>query len=150
MCSTVEVLCKISKIYRKTPLQKSLFNKVTSLVVATLLNGRLHHRCFFSNFTKLHRTTFLQNTFQRLLLEVISVNSFFLRSLIQSKQHCCTENKNFLPQESTFPAVLLIIATLKIFAKFTRKIMRRSHYSVKFFLVFLVKNFQSIYSIKHF
>ena len=44
----------------------SLFNKV----VAPLLINRLQHRCFPLNFTKFLRTTVLQKTSWRLLLEV--------------------------------------------------------------------------------
>ena len=43
------------------------FNKVAGLSPATLLKMRLWHRCFPVNFAKFLRTTFLQNTFGRLL-----------------------------------------------------------------------------------
>ena len=53
---------KSRKIYEKTPVSESLFNKV-----ATLLKKRLWHRCFPVNFAKFSRAPFLQNTSGRLL-----------------------------------------------------------------------------------
>ena len=48
---------------------ESLFNKVAGLRPATLLKKRLRHKCFPVNFTKFLRTTFLQDTSGRPLLE---------------------------------------------------------------------------------
>ena len=47
------------------------FNKVASLRPATLLKKRLWQRYFPANFAKFVRTTFLQNTSERLLLSFL-------------------------------------------------------------------------------
>ena len=46
-----------------------IFDKIAGLRPATLLKMRLRYKCFPVNFTKFLRTTFLQNTLGRLLLE---------------------------------------------------------------------------------
>ena len=62
--------CSIKKgVLRETPVPESLYNKVAGLRPAILLKKRLRHWCFHVNFTKFLRTTFLQNTLGRLLLE---------------------------------------------------------------------------------
>ena len=48
--------------------QSPFFNIVAGLGPATLLKKRLWHRCSSVNFAKFLRTTFLQNTYGRLLL----------------------------------------------------------------------------------
>ena len=53
---------KFHKIHRKTPVPETIFNKVAGL--------SLWYRCFPMNFVKFLRTTFLQNTSERLLLNV--------------------------------------------------------------------------------
>ena len=79
-----EVFCKkmcswkFHKIHRKTPVPEAFFNKVvgrdflwcSGLRPATLLKKRLWYRCFPVNFVKFPRTSFLQNTSERLLLNV--------------------------------------------------------------------------------
>ena len=56
------VLKKSHKIHLKAPVLESLFNRVSGSRLATLLKGRLQHRCFLVNFVKFLRTPFLQNT----------------------------------------------------------------------------------------
>ena len=46
----------------------SFFNKFAGLKPATLLKKRPQYRCFFVDFVKPLRTSFLQNSFRRLLL----------------------------------------------------------------------------------
>ena len=55
------ILKKFRKIYRKTLVRESLFNKVASLSLATLLKKRLWYRCFPVNFAKFLRTLILKN-----------------------------------------------------------------------------------------
>ena len=57
---------KFRKIHRETPLPDSIFNKVAGLQLK-----RLWHKCFPVNFAKFSRALFLQNTFGRLLLQII-------------------------------------------------------------------------------
>ena len=65
MCSS-----KFHKIHRKTPVPETFFNRVVGLRPATLLKKRFWYRCFPVNFVKFLRTIFLQNTSERLLLNV--------------------------------------------------------------------------------
>ena len=58
MCSLKKMVLNIRKIHRKTPVPESLFNNVTDLKRATLLNKRPWHKCFPVNFEKHLRTTF--------------------------------------------------------------------------------------------
>ena len=51
--------------------QRLFFNKVSGLRPAALLKKSLWHRCFTANFARFSRTSFLQNTSRRLLLNVI-------------------------------------------------------------------------------
>ena len=53
---------KFHKIHRKTPVPEAFFNNE--------LKKRLWYRCFPVNFVKFPRTPFLQNTSERLLLNV--------------------------------------------------------------------------------
>ena len=61
---------KFHKIYRKTPVPETFLNKVAGLRPGTLLKKRSWYRCFPVNFVKFLRTHFLQNTSERLLLNV--------------------------------------------------------------------------------
>ena len=65
-CSVKRYSKEFCKIYRKTPVPESLFNKVAGISPATLLKKRLWKRSFSMNFPKSLRTTFLQNTSGRL------------------------------------------------------------------------------------
>ena len=72
------VLCKkmfleISKNSQENTCGSLFFNKVAGLKPATLLKKRLWRRCFPVNFVKFLRTPFLQNTSERLLLEICKV-----------------------------------------------------------------------------
>ena len=58
--------------------QSLFFNKVAGLRPATLLKKRLWHRCFPVNFVKFLRTPFLQNTFGRLLLKILTLSIVFV------------------------------------------------------------------------
>ena len=58
---------KFRNVFRKTPVQESLYNKVAGRP-ATLLKKRSLHDCFPVNFAKFLRTLFVQNTFKQLLL----------------------------------------------------------------------------------
>ena len=62
------VLRNFAKFTGKHLGQSLLFNKVAGLRPATLLKGRLWHRCFPVNFAKFVRAPFLQNTSGRLPL----------------------------------------------------------------------------------
>ena len=53
---------KFRKIHRKTPVPESLFQKIASLRLATLLKKRLWHRRFSLSFAKFSRTSCLKNT----------------------------------------------------------------------------------------
>ena len=72
--SRPEVFCekrcswKFHKIYRKTPVLESIFNKVTDLRLAALFKKRLWHRCFPANFVKFSRTPFSIEHLRWLLL----------------------------------------------------------------------------------
>ena len=62
------VLTNFTKFTGKYMCQSLFFNKVAGLGPVTLFKKRLWHRCFSVNFAKFLRTTFLQNTSGRLLL----------------------------------------------------------------------------------
>ena len=73
-----------------------LFNKVSGLTPVTLLKKRLQHRYFPVNFKKILRTSFLQNTFMRLLLFVICLTVSFHNEILYicSKQtFFCQKNQ---------------------------------------------------------
>ena len=59
--SSRPVLRNFAKFIGKHLCQSLIFNKVAGLRPATLLKGRLWHRCFPMNFVKFLRTPFLQN-----------------------------------------------------------------------------------------
>ena len=61
---------KFRKINRKTPVPEAFFNKAAGLRPVTLLKKRFWYRCFPVNFVKFPRTPFLENTSERLLLNV--------------------------------------------------------------------------------
>ena len=70
-CSMKEgILRNFTKFTGKHLCQSLFLNKVAGLTPATLLKKRLWHRYFPVNFVKFLRTTFLQNTSQRLLLNL--------------------------------------------------------------------------------
>ena len=52
------------KFHRKTPVLKSLFNKVASLKVCNFIKKRHQHRCSPVKFTKFLRTTILKNIYE--------------------------------------------------------------------------------------
>ena len=58
-----------AKFKGKRLCQSLFFNKVTGLRPATLLKKRPWHRCFPVNFARFLRTTFSQNTSERLFLK---------------------------------------------------------------------------------
>ena len=64
------VLRNLTKFTGKHLCQSLFFNKVAGLRPTTLLKKRLRHRCFPVNFPKFLRTSFLQNTPRRLLLNI--------------------------------------------------------------------------------
>ena len=61
---------KFHRIHRKTPVPEAFFNEAAGLRPASLLKKRIWYRCFPVNFVKFPRTAFLQNTSERLLLNV--------------------------------------------------------------------------------
>ena len=61
---------KFHKIHRKAPVPETFYNKVAGLRPETLLKKRLWYRYFSVTFVKILRTPFLQNTSERLLLNV--------------------------------------------------------------------------------
>ena len=71
------VLRNFAKFKGKYLCQSLFFDKVAGLSHAALLKKRPWHRCFPVNFAKFLRTSFLQNTSGRLLLEIIRENFFF-------------------------------------------------------------------------
>ena len=71
------VLRNFAKCKGKHLCQSLFFDKVAGLSHAALLKKRPWHRCFPVNFAKFLRTSFLQNTSGRLLLEIIRENFFF-------------------------------------------------------------------------
>ena len=64
-----DVLKIFAKFTEKHLCRSPFFNKVAGLKPATLLKKRLWHLCFPVNLAKFLRTSFLQNTSGRLLLE---------------------------------------------------------------------------------
>ena len=68
-CSIRGVIRNFTKFTRKHLCQSLFFNKVAGLRPATLLKKRLWRRYFPVNFAKFLRTSFLQNTSGRLLLQ---------------------------------------------------------------------------------
>ena len=67
------VLSNFSKFTGKHLCQSLFFNKAAGF---SLWKERLWHRCFYVNFVKFLRTTFLQNTSGRLLLSLWEDRSF--------------------------------------------------------------------------
>ena len=67
------VLRNLTIIHRKTPVQKSLFNKVPGLRPATLLKRRLWHKCFLVNFVKSLRTLFYTEHLRWLFLRICEI-----------------------------------------------------------------------------
>ena len=55
------------KVFRKTSVLGSLFNKVPCLQACNSFKNRLQHRCFLVKFTKFLRTHILKNICERLL-----------------------------------------------------------------------------------
>ena len=69
-CFVKKVFLKISQNSQEnTCLRVSFFNEVAGLRLSTLLKERLWHRYFPVNFAQFLRTSLLQNTSGRLLLE---------------------------------------------------------------------------------
>ena len=52
-CSSKLVFLQILQIHRRTPVLKSLFNKVKGLKTCNFIKNRLQHRCFPAKFVKL-------------------------------------------------------------------------------------------------
>ena len=63
-----KVFLEFSQNPQENMWQSLVFNKVADLRPATLLEKRLWHWCFYVNFAKFLRTSFLQNSYRRLLL----------------------------------------------------------------------------------
>ena len=64
------MLLEITLNSQENTCARGFFNKGSSLRPATLLKKRRWYRCFPVNFVKFPRTPFLQNTSERLLLNV--------------------------------------------------------------------------------
>ena len=70
-CSVKEAVHKkLRQFQRKTPVLKSLFNKVAGLRVCSFIKKGLQHRCFSVKLAKFLRTTLLKNTCEWLLLKI--------------------------------------------------------------------------------
>ena len=85
------VLRNFTKFTGKHLRQSLFFNKTTGVRSATLLKKRLWHRCFLVNLTKFFRTSFLQNTFGRLLLHFfkgINLHRIFRKTSISYPLIC--------------------------------------------------------------
>ena len=65
--SIKKLFLEFRNIHRKTPVLKSLFNKVTSLQACNIIKNRLQLKCFSVNFAKFFRTSILKNIWERLL-----------------------------------------------------------------------------------
>ena len=59
---------KFRYIHRETPVLEFLFNKVVDVQACNFIKNRLQHRYFPVNIAQFLRTTFLKNTWVRLLL----------------------------------------------------------------------------------
>ena len=88
------VLKNFTKFTGKHLRQSLFFEKVAGLRAATLLKKKLWHRCFPVNFVKFSRTTFLQNTFGRLLLDD---TVHLTRLLLEALLYAYVKNVCFLP-----------------------------------------------------
>ena len=81
-CSTRKgVLRNFTKFTGKDLNQSLFLNKSTGLRPATLLKRKLWRRCFSVNFAQFLRRLFLQNTLERLLLELQLFSVLLWRSL---------------------------------------------------------------------
>ena len=107
----MEVFCKKSvlKSFAKFTGKKHLcwnifLNKVADLRPATLLKKRLQRRCFFMNFPKFLRTTFLQNTPGQLFLSIhlcrygtilrtVFLKNFMMSKFFRSSHQTCSVKK---------------------------------------------------------
>ena len=78
----------------KTSVPESLFDKVRCCRFVTLLKMKLYRRCFFMNFAKFLRASFLQNTTGRLLL-IIAVSVVVKGKLANESVHYDTEIKAY-------------------------------------------------------
>ena len=59
----------------KTPVLKSLINKVAVLQACNFLNKRLEHRCFPVNIAKILITLILKNIWEQLLLKFYNLGT---------------------------------------------------------------------------
>ena len=62
--------CEYRNIHRKTPVLKSLFNKVAGLKACNFIKKRLQRRCFPANIAKFLRTAILKNINKRMPLNL--------------------------------------------------------------------------------
>ena len=63
---------KLCKLQRKTPVLKSLFNRIVVLLACNFIKKRLQPRCFLVEiFAKFLRTPILKNIWERLLLKPV-------------------------------------------------------------------------------
>ena len=82
-CSLKKVFFKnFTKFTGKHLCWSLFFNKVSGLRPAILLKKKLQQRCFPVNFVKFLRTSFLQNTSQRLLLFAIHLTISFCKEVL--------------------------------------------------------------------
>ena len=127
--SRSEVFCrkgvsqKFRKIHRKTPVPKSLFNKVAGLRPVTSLKKEPWHRCFPVNFAKFLRAPFIIEHLWWLLLESIFRNLFFFVVIIWnifSLSHESRAERVFmqLKRHITLVNVLAIIISIYIMEDF--------------------------------
>ena len=71
------VLKTFRKMYRKTPVMESLFNKVAILQACNFMKKRVQHRCFPVNITKFLWTPVLQKNFSKFTEKHLQCSFFY-------------------------------------------------------------------------
>ena len=131
-CSLKKVFIKNFTKFTGKHLCWSLFlNKVSGLRTATLLKMRLQQRCFPVNFVKFLRTSFLQNTSQRLFLFVIHLTVSFCEEVLYIYSNLLlleilTKTYNFV----TFPFCKYILYSMLWMDFIDQNINTRNHVSL--------------------
>ena len=91
-------LINFTKFTGKQQCQSLFFNKIAGLRAATLLKQKLWQRCFLVNFTKCLRTSYLQNTSGRMLLNlfVARILNFSLSKVFTTKRVASCEKSRLV------------------------------------------------------
>ena len=72
-CSIKSCFWKSCNIHRKTPVLKSLFNKVAGLKIRNFIKKSLQRRGFIVNISKIFKRPVLRNISKRLLLYILII-----------------------------------------------------------------------------